>query len=97
MEEIVRMCCACNRLAGHGKDYLVTGDPEPKWVVVGEKSTLRFGVFEFDPRAGELRKKGMKIRLQGQPVDILAMLLEHRVTSSPGENFKGNYGLLIPL
>jgi TolB-like protein/DNA-binding winged helix-turn-helix (wHTH) protein len=38
--------------------------------------TLRFGVFELDPRAGELRKKGMKIRLQGQPVDILVMLLE---------------------
>ncbi|MGA8311279.1 MAG: winged helix-turn-helix domain-containing protein [Terriglobales bacterium] len=42
--------------------------------------TFRFGVFELDPRAGELRKKGMKIRLQGQPVDILAMLLER-----PGE------------
>ena len=42
--------------------------------------TLRFGVFELDPQAGELRKKGMKIRLQGQPVEILAMLL-HR----PGE------------
>ena len=42
--------------------------------------TLRFGVFELDPRAGELRKKGMKIRLQGQPVEILVMLLEH-----PGE------------
>ena len=42
--------------------------------------TLRFGVFELDPRAGELRKKGMKIRLQGQPVEILAMLLQH-----PGE------------
>jgi len=42
--------------------------------------TLRFGVFELDPRAGELRKKGMKIRLQGQPVEILAMLLER-----PGE------------
>jgi len=28
--------------------------------------TLRFGVFELDPRVGELRKKGMKIRLQGQ-------------------------------
>ena len=41
---------------------------------------LRFGVFELDPRAGELRKKGMKIRLQGQPVEILVMLLEH-----PGE------------
>src|SRR4029077_14757815 len=43
-------------------------------------SPLRFGVFELDPRAGELRKKGMKIRLQGQPVEILAMLLER-----PGE------------
>jgi DNA-binding winged helix-turn-helix (wHTH) protein len=42
--------------------------------------TLRFGVFELDPRAGELREKGMKMRLQGQPVDILAMLLER-----PGE------------
>jgi len=42
--------------------------------------TLRFGVFELDPKAGELRKKGMKIRLQGQPVDILVMLLER-----PGE------------
>jgi DNA-binding winged helix-turn-helix (wHTH) protein len=42
--------------------------------------TLRFGVFELDPRAGELRKKGMKIRLQGQPVEILVMLLRH-----PGE------------
>jgi DNA-binding winged helix-turn-helix (wHTH) protein len=38
--------------------------------------TLRFGVFELDPKAGELRKKGMKIRLQGQPVEILVMLLE---------------------
>jgi DNA-binding response OmpR family regulator len=34
-------------------------------------------VFELDPRAGELRKKGMKIRLQGQPVGILVMLLQH--------------------
>lgn len=36
--------------------------------------TLRFGVFELDLLAGELRKKGMKIRLRGQPVDILVML-----------------------
>jgi TolB-like protein/DNA-binding winged helix-turn-helix (wHTH) protein len=42
--------------------------------------TLRFGVFELDPRAGELRKRGMKVRLQGQPVEILVMLLER-----PGE------------
>jgi DNA-binding winged helix-turn-helix (wHTH) protein/Tol biopolymer transport system component len=38
--------------------------------------TFRFGVFELDPRAGELRKQGMKVRLQGQPVEILVMLLE---------------------
>jgi TolB-like protein/DNA-binding winged helix-turn-helix (wHTH) protein len=42
--------------------------------------TLRFGVFELDPRTRELRKKGMKIRLQGQPVEILIMLLQR-----PGE------------
>jgi TolB-like protein/DNA-binding winged helix-turn-helix (wHTH) protein/Tfp pilus assembly protein PilF len=53
-------------------------------VVVKDSSpsspTLRFGVFELNPRSGELRKQGIKIRLQGQPVEILAMLLEH-----PGE------------
>lgn len=37
--------------------------------------TLRFGVFEFNTRAGELRKQGIKIRLRGQPVEILALLL----------------------
>ena len=42
--------------------------------------TLRFGVFELDPQAGQLRKRGMRIRLQGQPVDILVMLLRR-----PGE------------
>jgi len=40
--------------------------------------TLRFGVFELNPQSGELRKQGMKIRLQGQPVEILAMLLERQ-------------------
>jgi len=38
-------------------------------------SALRFGVFELNPKAGELRKNGMKIRLQGQPIDILVLLL----------------------
>ena len=36
-----------------------------------------FGVFEYDPAAGELRKQGMKLKLQGQPIEILALLLEH--------------------
>jgi TolB-like protein/DNA-binding winged helix-turn-helix (wHTH) protein/Tfp pilus assembly protein PilF len=41
---------------------------------------VRFGVYEFDRLAGELRKQGMRIRLEGQPRAILKMLLEH-----PGE------------
>lgn len=41
---------------------------------------VRFGAFEADLRSGELRKHGMKIKLQDQPFQILAMLLE-----CPGE------------
>jgi TolB-like protein/DNA-binding winged helix-turn-helix (wHTH) protein/Tfp pilus assembly protein PilF len=39
---------------------------------------LRFGVFEVDLRAGELTKRGLRIRLQEQPFQVLAMLLEKR-------------------
>jgi TolB-like protein/DNA-binding winged helix-turn-helix (wHTH) protein/Tfp pilus assembly protein PilF len=38
---------------------------------------LRFGVFELDLRAGELRKHGLRVRLQEQPLRVLGMLLEH--------------------
>ena len=41
---------------------------------------VRFDVFEVDLRAGELRKHGIKIRLQEQPFLILQALLE-----TPGE------------
>jgi TolB-like protein/DNA-binding winged helix-turn-helix (wHTH) protein/Flp pilus assembly protein TadD len=44
------------------------------------RGRLRFGVFELDLRAGELRKHGLRVRLQEQPFQILAMLLEQ-----PGE------------
>jgi TolB-like protein/DNA-binding winged helix-turn-helix (wHTH) protein/Flp pilus assembly protein TadD len=37
---------------------------------------LRFDTFELDLRAGELRKRGVKLRLQGQPVQLLAILLQ---------------------
>ena len=40
----------------------------------------RFGPFELDVRAGELRKYGSRIRLQEQPLRILTMLL-----ARPGE------------
>jgi len=41
---------------------------------------LRFGDFEVDLRAGELRKQGRRMRLQEQPLRVLSMLLER-----PGE------------
>ena len=41
---------------------------------------LRFGVFEADVRTGELTKRGKRLRLQEQPFQLLAILLE-----KPGE------------
>ena len=41
---------------------------------------LRFGAFEVNASAGEIRKSGMRLRLQGQPFRILLLLLE-----SPGQ------------
>ena len=41
---------------------------------------IRFGAYEADLRTGELRKHGLRIKLQDQPFQILAMLLER-----PGE------------
>jgi TolB-like protein/Tfp pilus assembly protein PilF len=38
---------------------------------------IRFGTFELDVRAGELRKRGVKIALQEQPLRILELLLAH--------------------
>jgi TolB-like protein/DNA-binding winged helix-turn-helix (wHTH) protein/Flp pilus assembly protein TadD len=48
--------------------------------VVPPPRTLRFGVFELNMRSGELWKQGRKVRLEGQPVQILLCLLEN-----PGE------------
>jgi TolB-like protein/DNA-binding winged helix-turn-helix (wHTH) protein/Flp pilus assembly protein TadD len=41
---------------------------------------LRFATFEVDLQAHELRKNGLKLKLHGQPFQVLAMLLER-----PGE------------
>ncbi len=40
------------------------------------RRVIRFGVFEVDLHAGELRKQGIKIKLQQQPFRVLALLLE---------------------
>src|SRR5712691_10975413 len=44
------------------------------------RSILRFGVFEVDVCAGELRKQGVRIKLQEQPFHVLTVLLPR-----PGE------------
>jgi DNA-binding winged helix-turn-helix (wHTH) protein len=40
----------------------------------------QFGVYEVDTRARELRKQGLRVRIQDQPFQVLVMLLER-----PGE------------
>ena len=42
-----------------------------------EARLLRFGVFEVDLVAGELRKSGARIRLQEQPFQVLVALLQN--------------------
>src|SRR5205807_9771194 len=37
---------------------------------------MRFGVFEVDLQAGELRRQGFKVKLQEQPFQVLVMLLD---------------------
>ena len=39
---------------------------------------VTFGAYEFSPYSGELRKEGMRVRLEGQPLAILQMLLSRR-------------------
>ena len=45
-----------------------------------EKKIFRFGVFEADESSGELRKAGLRLRVQEQPFQVLMLLLER-----PGE------------
>jgi cholera toxin transcriptional activator len=41
---------------------------------------FRFGVFEVDAASGELRKSGVRLRLQDQPFQVLLVLLERADT-----------------
>src|SRR5262252_5749275 len=50
--------------------------PDP----LASADVARFGTFRVDFRAGELLKNGRKIRLQDQPLQVLALLIE-----KPGE------------
>src|ERR1700720_1735945 len=47
---------------------------------LGQTSVVRFGTYEISLHSGELRKAGVRIRVQQQPLKLLEMLLER-----PGE------------
>jgi TolB-like protein/DNA-binding winged helix-turn-helix (wHTH) protein/tetratricopeptide (TPR) repeat protein len=51
-----------------------TPDPGP---TSSSAHIVRFGLFEADLRARELRKRGVKVRLPDQPFQVLQLLLEH--------------------
>src|SRR5438552_69248 len=42
----------------------------------GSRPLIRFGAFELDAGTGELRKQGIRIKLQAQPLEILRALLQ---------------------
>lgn len=44
--------------------------------MTGASERVRFGLFEFDPARCELRREGVMVRLQAQPAQVLAALLE---------------------
>ena len=46
----------------------------------GTHPVARFGAFEADFQTGELRKSGIRIKIQDQPMRVLSALLQH-----PGE------------
>ena len=47
---------------------------------ISTQTPVRFGTFELDLRSGELRKSGLRIKLQQQPLQVLKLLVER-----PGE------------
>src|SRR5258708_1497469 len=52
-----------------------------------ELRTVAFGPFTFDKGSGELRKHGIRVRLQGQPLQILSNLIREPGTVVTREQF----------
>jgi DNA-binding winged helix-turn-helix (wHTH) protein len=47
-----------------------------EWFAAMRDGRFRFGLFEFDGRACELRREGVLVHLQSQPAQVLACLIE---------------------
>jgi Tol biopolymer transport system component/DNA-binding winged helix-turn-helix (wHTH) protein len=54
----------------------VPGPSQPSPPLPAKDEIIRFGTFEVDVRAGELRRGGLRVKLSGQPFDVLMALLE---------------------
>jgi cholera toxin transcriptional activator len=66
----------CDGLVLHYASLVVVFRPMPAFQGNRSGRIVRFGVFELDLAAGELRKNGARVRLQEQPFQVLALLLE---------------------
>jgi Tol biopolymer transport system component/DNA-binding winged helix-turn-helix (wHTH) protein len=55
---------------------------------VSTSRIVKFGVFEVDLDKAELRKNGLKLRLRGQPFQVLSILLERRGEVVTREEFQ---------
>jgi DNA-binding response OmpR family regulator len=54
---------------------------------------VRFATFEVDLRAGELRKSGLRLKLSGQPFQVLVILLERPGEVVTARNCRSGSGL----
>src|SRR5436190_24221192 len=55
----------------------------------GSPGIVRFGLFELDQRAGELRKAGVRLNLQPQPLRVLCLLVQRPGELVTREEFRG--------
>jgi Tol biopolymer transport system component/DNA-binding winged helix-turn-helix (wHTH) protein len=61
----------------HGAKLLHVSGGNAVAVLGDSVRVVRFGSFELDLRTRELRKHGLKVKLQDQPLQVLTILLEH--------------------
>jgi cholera toxin transcriptional activator len=61
-------------LSHRGLEYYT----ETRMAPGSEAHKYRFGVFEANAETGELRRQGTRVKINGQPFQILLMLLENR-------------------
>ena len=61
------------------------------------RGLFRFDAFEVDLRTGELRKNGTKLKIQEQPLKVLAMLLARPGELVTRKELQKGYGRATPL